>query len=114
MPLLQIGMSEVPSDDAGLGSGVVNVSQQMAGAIGLAFLAPSPRTGPSRSSPAATPLIHSLTVGYQLALYIAAGCVLLGLLVSPLLLRTNESAEEQKRHIDENMRNPETMEHLII
>ena len=58
--------------------------------------------------------IHSLTVGYQLALYIAAGCVLLGLLVSPSLLRTNESAEEQKRHIEENMRNPEAMEHLVL
>ena len=30
MPLLQIGMSEIPNADAGLGSGIVNVSQQMA------------------------------------------------------------------------------------
>ena len=34
MPLLQIGMSEIPKDDAGLGSGIVNVSQQMAAAVG--------------------------------------------------------------------------------
>jgi hypothetical protein len=40
--------------------------------------------------------------------------VLLGLLVSPLLLRTDESAEEQKRHIEENMQNPEAMEHLVL
>jgi hypothetical protein len=59
-------------------------------------------------------VMHSLTLGYQLALYIAAGCVLLGLLVSPLLLRTNESAQEQKRHIEENMQNPETREHLVL
>ncbi len=38
MPLLQIGMSEIPKDDAGLGSGIVNVSQQMAAAVGLAVL----------------------------------------------------------------------------
>ncbi len=38
VPLLQIGMSEIPNVDAGLGSGIVNVSQQMAGAVGLAVL----------------------------------------------------------------------------
>ena len=38
MPLLQIGMSEIPNADAGLGSGIVNVSQQMAAAVGLAVL----------------------------------------------------------------------------
>jgi hypothetical protein len=58
--------------------------------------------------------IHSLTLGYQLALYIAAGSVLVGLLVSPFLLKTVESPEEQKRHIRENMQNPETKEHLVI
>jgi MFS family permease len=114
MPLLQIGMSEVPSEDAGLGSGVVNVSQQMAGAIGLAFLSTIAANRTKSLLAAGHTAIHSLTVGYQLALYIAAGCVLLGLLVSPLLLRTNESAEEQKRHIAENMQNPETKEHLIL
>src|SRR5580658_9752433 len=114
MPLLQIGMSEVPSEDAGLGSGVVNVSQQMAGAIGLAFLSTIAANQTKSLIADGHSAIHSLTVGYQLALYIAAGCVLLGLLVSPFLLRTNESAEDQKRHIEENMRNPETREHLIL
>jgi hypothetical protein len=36
------------------------------------------------------------------------------LLVSPILLRTVESPEEQRRHIEENMQNPETKEHLIL
>ena len=114
MPLLQIGMSEIPSEDAGLGSGVVNVSQQMAGAIGLAVLSTIATNRTKSLVAAGHTAIHSLTVGYQLALYIAAACVLLGLLVSPLLLRTNESAEEQKRHMDENMKNPESMEHLVL
>jgi EmrB/QacA subfamily drug resistance transporter len=114
MPLLQIGMSEVPSDDAGLGSGVVNVSQQMAGAIGLAVLSTIAANRTKSLLASGHTAIHSLTGGYQLALYIAAACVLLGLLISPLLLRNDESAEEQKRHIEENMRNPETKEHLIL
>ena len=114
MPLLQIGMSEIPNEDAGLGSGVVNVSQQMAGAIGLAVLSTIAANRTKSLIASGHEAIHSLTLGYQLALYIAAACVLLGLLVSPLLLRTDESPEEQKRHIDENMQNPEAMEHLVL
>ncbi len=38
MPLLQIAMADVPAADAGLGSGIVNVSQQISGALGLAVL----------------------------------------------------------------------------
>ena len=38
MPLLTIAMADVPAADAGLGSGIINVSQQVAGALGLAVL----------------------------------------------------------------------------
>ncbi len=36
IPLLAIAMAHVPQADAGLASGIVNVSMQMSGAIGLA------------------------------------------------------------------------------
>ena len=49
-----------------------------------------------------------------MALYVAAGCVLLGLVLAPILLRTKESAEEAAAHIAENMQNPETYEHLVL
>ena len=38
MPLLQIAMADVPAQDAGLGPGITNVSQQVGGALGLAVL----------------------------------------------------------------------------
>ena len=38
MPLLTIAMANVPAADAGLGSGIINVSQQVSGALGLALL----------------------------------------------------------------------------
>ena len=38
MPLLTIAMADVPAADAGLGSGITNVSQQIGGALGLAVL----------------------------------------------------------------------------
>jgi hypothetical protein len=114
MPLLQIGMSEIPNADAGLGSGIVNVSQQMAAAVGLAVLS-TIATNRTRSLVASGhELVHSLTLGYELALYIAAGCVLVGLALAPFLLRTNESPEEERTHIAQNMQNPETYEHLVL
>ena len=38
LPLLTIAMSGVPERDAGLGLGIVNVSMQLAGALGIAIL----------------------------------------------------------------------------
>ncbi|MGA8725760.1 MAG: MFS transporter [Acidimicrobiales bacterium] len=114
MPLLQIGMSEIPNADAGLGSGVVNVSQQLAGAVGLAALSTIASNQTKSLVAAGHDLIGALADGYHLAILIAAGCVLLGLLLSPILLRTDESPEEQKAHIEENMQAPETQEHLVL
>ncbi len=114
MPLLQIGMSEIPNADAGLGSGVVNVSQQLAGAIGLAVLSTIAADRARSLLASGHGAVHSFTVGYQLALYIAAGFVLLGLALAPVLLRTNESPEQERAHIAENMQNPETYEHLVL
>ena len=114
MPLLQIGMSEIPNEDAGLGSGVVNVSQQLAGAVGLAALSTIAANDSKSLLASGHDVISALTHGYQLALLIAACSVIAGLVVSPFLLRTHESAEEQATHIRENMANPEAKEHLVI
>src|SRR3954465_10166639 len=38
MPLLTLAMADVPAADAGLGSGLTNVAQQVGGALGLAVL----------------------------------------------------------------------------
>jgi MFS family permease len=114
MPLLQIGMSEIPNEDAGLGSGVVNVSQQLAGAVGLAALGTIASNYSKTLLASGHDVITALADGYRLALLIAAASVILGLVLSPFLLRTKESPEEQQARIKENMANPEAMEHLVL
>lgn len=114
MPLIQIGMSEIPNEDAGLGSGIVNVSQQLAGAIGLAALGTIAENHSKALVAAGQALVGALADGYRLALLIAAASVVMGLVLSPLLLRTKESPEEQAEHIKENMANPEAYEHLVL
>ena len=114
MPLLQIGMSEIPKDDAGLGSGIVNVSQQMAAAVGLAVLSSIATTRTHALLADGHAALGSLTAGYQLALVLAAASVLLGLILAPILLRTHETPEDERQHIAENMQSPEAMEHLVL
>jgi EmrB/QacA subfamily drug resistance transporter len=87
MPLLTIMMAEVPAADAGVASGVANVTMQVGGALGLAALG-------TVSADRARDLVLSghdvaaaLTGGYQLGFSIAAALVAGGLLVALIALR---------------------------
>ncbi len=92
MPLLTIAMADVPAADAGLGSGIVNVSQQVAGALGLAVLG-TIATNHSKSLQAGGHTIaSSLVGGYHLAFAIGAACVAVGIVTARALLRTPEPA----------------------
>ncbi len=67
MPMLQIAMEDVPHTDAGLGSGIVNVSQQVAGALGLAILSTFATNHTSSLLASHHALGTSLLSGYRLA-----------------------------------------------
>ena len=88
MPLLTIALAEVPTEDAGLASGMVNVSMQLSAALGLAVL------GSVSSGRTALLLAQgvspttSLIDGFQLAFIVAGVCVAIGLVVSQVILRS--------------------------
>ena len=87
MPLLTIAMADVPAQDAGLGSGIVNVSQQVAGALGLAILGTIATSHTSTLVAQHHALAGALVSGYHLAFAIGAGVVAVGILVGVLVLR---------------------------
>jgi len=96
LPLLTLGMADAPARDAGLASGIINVSVQLFGAIGLATLG-TVATDHSRAlSAAGHPLLASLTGGYHLAYVVAASCVSLGVLAAFLLLRPPAASAPQE------------------
>jgi EmrB/QacA subfamily drug resistance transporter len=90
IPLLTMAMAEVPHEDAGLGSGIVNVSMQMAAALGLAILSTT-ATERSRSLlVSGSTRVDALVGGYRLAFLLAAGFVLCGTVLSIVALRAGD------------------------
>ncbi len=87
LPLLTMGMADAPPRDAGLASGIINVSVQLFGAIGLATLGTIATDHTKALSTAGHPLLASLTGGYHLAYLVGAVCVGLGVLAAFVLLR---------------------------
>ena len=94
MPLLSIAMADVPTEDAGLGSGIVNVSMQMSAALGLAVLGTIATNHSKTLESAGASVPDALTKGYELSFLIAAICVGVGTVVALVLLK-GSSGEEQ-------------------
>jgi EmrB/QacA subfamily drug resistance transporter len=93
MPMLQIAMEDVPHTDAGLGSGIVNVSQQVAGALGLAILSTFATNHTSSLIASHHAVVPSLLSGYRLAYVLGIGSVILGIVVAVTLLRSRKEVE---------------------
>jgi EmrB/QacA subfamily drug resistance transporter len=87
IPLLSIAMAKVPKEDAGIASGIVNVSMQISAAIGLALLATISTDRAQTLTARGDSLPTALTGGYQLAFLAAAGCVAIGIVLALVLLR---------------------------
>jgi len=94
VPATLIGVSSVHGDDAGLASGLFNTAQQVGGALGLAILATlaASRTGSLISAlghhPAAHLVAGATVSGYRVAFIVAAGFMLIAILVIVTFLRT--------------------------
>jgi EmrB/QacA subfamily drug resistance transporter len=101
LPLLTIGMSDAPARDAGLASGIVNVSVQLFGAIGLATLGTIATDHTKTLSASGHSIASALTGGYHLAYVVAAACVTVGILASVLLLRPPTASVPQE--VDEDV-----------
>jgi MFS family permease len=87
MPLLTIAMADVPAADAGLGSGITNVSQQVSGALGLAVLSTIATNHTKALLGAHHAVTSSLISGYHLAFLSGAATIATGMALALALLR---------------------------
>jgi EmrB/QacA subfamily drug resistance transporter len=95
MPLLSMAMADVPAQDAGLGSGIVNVSMQGSAALGVAILGTIATSHTNALRAHGHTAVSALASGYQLAFLIAAGCVVVGVIVALLALRSPQAVPAQ-------------------
>ena len=88
MPLLTIAVSEVAPGEAGLASGIVNVSQQVSGALGLALLGTLAASKTAALHAAGDSRVSAVIGGYHLAFVVAAGCTIVGIVLAYAVLRS--------------------------
>jgi MFS family permease len=94
LPLLTIAMADVPPADAGLGSGITNVSQQLSGAFGLAVLSTLAANHTKSLLGAGHGPTAALLGGYHLAFLIGAATIATGTALALVLLRPRRTEPE--------------------
>src|SRR3989441_623220 len=102
MPLMTIMMAEVPMADAGVASGMANVTMQVGAALGLAGLGTISADHSRSLAAQGESVVSALTGGYQLGFGIAAACVATALLIVIVALRSPVPVRVQRP-----MTNPE-------
>ena len=76
--------------EAGLASGLINTSQQIGGAVGIAILSTVATSTTSDAVASGTAVPAALTEGFQNAFWVGAAITLVGVIVSLLLVRQRD------------------------
>lgn len=89
VPLLTIAMADVPRADAGIASGIVNVSMWLASSTGLAIFGTVAASRTTSLLAQGGSIRASLVAGYHVTFLIGAACAVAGLLVTVTRLRAS-------------------------
>jgi MFS family permease len=99
-PLLTIALAEVPAKDAGIGSGIVNVSQQVSAALSVAVLGAVSSSHTASLLASGRSMLDALDGGYRLAFTIALASVVFGFALGLVLLKRPGSSPETHEALD--------------
>jgi EmrB/QacA subfamily drug resistance transporter len=101
VPVTIAAVAGVPGRESGLASGLINTSQQVGGALGLAVLATIANTRTdhlmSQAGGNKAELPSALTEGFQSAFLTGAGFALLGLVLGAVLIHGRDSRAHQQQ-----------------
>jgi EmrB/QacA subfamily drug resistance transporter len=90
VPISIAALAGVQAQEAGLASGLINTSQQIGGAVGVAILSTIATTRTSDLISSGTAAPFALTSGFRAAFAVAAGLTLVGVIVTLLVIRTQD------------------------
>ena len=94
VPVTILGLAGVSRADAGVASGLINTSRQIGGAIGIAGSSAIAAAATARYSEAPATSLAALDHGYQTALAVLAGLLLLGAGVAAAFIRPAAATHE--------------------
>jgi EmrB/QacA subfamily drug resistance transporter len=93
VPISIAALAGVQGPEAGLASGLINTSQQIGGALGLAILATVAATHTDSLVAGGEPLPQALTSGFSLAFWVAAGFALISLVTTLVVIKREDLAQ---------------------
>jgi EmrB/QacA subfamily drug resistance transporter len=94
VPISIAALAGVREAEAGIASGLINTSQQIGGAVGIALLSTIAISRTEDEVAAGAALPQALTSGFQLAFWVGAGIALAGVAAALTLIRQEEIAAE--------------------
>ena len=92
VPISIAALAGVKQAEAGIASGLINTSQQIGGAVGIALLSTVAITHTENEIAAGTAAPQALTSGFQLAFWVGAGIAIAGVAAALALIRQEEIA----------------------
>lgn len=90
IPVTIAALAGIEGPEAGLASGLINTSQQIGGALGLALLTTVATTHATNAIADGTPPPVAFTEGFSLAFWVAAGFAVVSLLTTLAVLRSGD------------------------
>jgi hypothetical protein len=83
-------LAGVPAEEAGIASGLINTSQQIGGALGIAVLSSVAVAHTTDATKAGDAVPQALTSGFQAAFWVGAGIAAVGVVAALALIRKEE------------------------